>query len=126
MELRFQYGIVKPVVNDKVVEMIEHHHDRYDGTGLHQTVAGEDIPLGARILAIADAFDAMTSDRPYRPAMPVEKAIQEIKRCVDTQFDPVIARAFLKISSSLPVVERNKAAVSMDTASKTLKTRRAR
>jgi len=119
-------GIVKPVVNDKVVEMIEHHHDRYDGTGLHQTVAGEDIPLGARILAIADAFDAMTSDRPYRPAMPVEKAIQEIKRCVDTQFDPVIARAFLKISSSLPVVERNKAAVSMDTASKTLKTRRAR
>lgn len=98
-------GIVKPVVNDRVVKMIEHHHDRYDGTGLHQTIAGEEIPLGARIMAVADAFDAMTSDRPYRPALPVEEALREIKRCVDTQFDPVVARAFLKISDSLPVVK---------------------
>ena len=63
-------GIVKPVVNEKVVAIVEHHHDHYNGTGLHQVVAGEDIPLGARILAVADAFDAMTSDRPYRPGMP--------------------------------------------------------
>ncbi len=117
-------GIVKPVVNDRVVEMVEHHHDHYDGTGLHQTVAGEDIPLGARILAVADAFDAMTSDRPYRPAMTVEEALQEIKRCAGTQFDPVVASAFLKISASPPAVERSKATVSMDTASRTLKTRR--
>jgi len=119
-------GIVKPVVNDRVVEMIEHHHDRYDGTGLHQTVAGEDIPLGARILAVADAFDAMTSDRPYRSAMTVEEALQEIRRCVDTQFDPVVARAFLGIGASRTAVERGKAAVSMDTASKTLRTAKAR
>jgi putative two-component system response regulator len=98
-------GIVKPVVNERVIAMIEHHHDRYDGTGLNQTVAGEDIPLGARILAVADSFDAMTSHRPYRPAMPVEEALGEIKRCIDTQFDPVAARAFLRISSSLPVVK---------------------
>jgi putative two-component system response regulator len=103
-------GIVKPVVNDRVVAMIEHHHDRYDGAGLHQTVAGEDIPLGARIMAVADAFDAMTSYLPYRPAMPVEEALREIKRCVDTQFDPVVARAFLKISSSLPVIKNDQAA----------------
>jgi putative two-component system response regulator len=102
-------GIVKPVVNDRVVAMIEHHHDRYDGAGLHQTVAGEDIPLGARIMAVADAFDAMTSHRPYRPAMPVEEALREIKRCVDTQFDPVVARAFLRISASLPVVKNGRA-----------------
>jgi len=66
-------GIVKPVVNEKVVEMIEHHHDHYDGSGLHQVVDGKDIPLGARILALADAFDAMTSDRPYRSAMSIEE-----------------------------------------------------
>jgi putative two-component system response regulator len=103
-------GIVKPVVNDRVVAMIEHHHDRYDGTGLNQTIAGEDIPLGARIMAVADAFDAMTSDRPYRPTLPVEKALGEIKRCADTQFDPLVARAFIKISNSLPVIKIGQAA----------------
>jgi putative nucleotidyltransferase with HDIG domain len=108
-------GIVRPVVNDRVVEMIEHHHDHYDGTGLHQTVAGEDIPLGARILAVADAFDAMTSDRPYRPAMPVEEARQEIRRCIGTQFDPVVASAFLGVDTSRIAVDKSKAAVVMDT-----------
>jgi putative nucleotidyltransferase with HDIG domain len=97
-------GIVKPVVNDQVVQIVEHHHDRYDGKGLHQVISGEDIPLGARILAIADAYDAMTSDRPYRPAMPVAEARKEIERCSGTQFDPVAAAAFLKtpISHSSP------------------------
>jgi putative two-component system response regulator len=89
-------GIVQPIVNEKVVEIIEHHHDHYDGSGLHQVVAGEKIPLEARILAVADAFDAMTSDRPYRSAMSVEEAINEVQRCTGTQFDPVIVRAFLK------------------------------
>ena len=100
-------GIVKPVVNDRVVEMIEHHHDHYDGSGLNQTIAGDDIPIGARIMAVADAVDAMTSDRPYRPAMPVEEAIAEVKRCADTQFDPAVARAFVKISNSLPVIKND-------------------
>ncbi len=108
-------GIVRPVVNDRVVEMVEHHHDHYNGTGLHQVVAGEDIPLGARILAVADAFDAMTSDRPYRPAMPVEEARQEIRRCIGTQFDPVVASAFLRVDISHIAVDKSKAAVVMDT-----------
>jgi putative two-component system response regulator len=94
-------GIVKPVVNENVVEMIEHHHDHYDGSGLHQVVAGKDIPLGARVLAVADAFDAMTSDRPYRSAMSIEEALDEIRRCAGTQFDPTVASIFLKI----PVAE---------------------
>ena len=88
--------IVRPVVNGKITEVIEHHHDHYDGTGLHQTVTGSDIPLGARVIAVADAFDAMTSDRPYRAAMSVAEAVQEIKRSVDTQFDSVIVAAFLR------------------------------
>jgi putative nucleotidyltransferase with HDIG domain len=100
-------GIVKHVVNEKVVEIVEHHHDYYNGAGLHQVIAGEDIPLGARILTIADSFDAMTSHRPYRPAMTFEAARQEIKRCSGTQFDPVVVNAFLKIDSSCPTSEKD-------------------
>jgi putative two-component system response regulator len=92
--------IVRPIVNGKIIEMIEHHHDRYDGNGLHQVIAGNDIPLEARILAVADAFDAMTSDRPYRPAMSITKAIKEIIRCAGTQFDPDVVTAFLKTKTA--------------------------
>jgi putative nucleotidyltransferase with HDIG domain len=98
-------GIVQPLVNDTIVEAIKHHHDSYDGTGLNQTVTGEDIPLNSRILAVADSFDAMTSDRPYRTAMSAGKAIAEIQRCSDTQFDPSVVRAFLKT----PIVRSFKA-----------------
>ena len=100
-------GIVKPVVNDRVVEIIEHHHDHYNGSGLHQTIAKEQIPLGARILAVADAYDAMTSDRPYRSAMSREEACREIERCIGTQFDPVIAGAFLNVKASERVLAKS-------------------
>jgi putative nucleotidyltransferase with HDIG domain len=104
-------GIVKPVVNEKVVAIVEHHHDYYNGAGLHQVIAGEEIPLGARILTIADAYDAMTSDRPYRPAIPVEKALQEIKRCSGTQFDPFVVGAFLKTNTACLPPEKDKVTV---------------
>ncbi|MFZ2037001.1 MAG: HD domain-containing phosphohydrolase [Dehalococcoidales bacterium] len=89
-------GIVKHVVNENVAAIVEHHHDHYNGEGFHQEVCGEKIPLGARILTIADTFDAMTSDRPYRSSMPVETAMEEIKGCTGTQFDPIVTAAFLK------------------------------
>jgi len=95
-------GIVKPVVNGEVVEIIKHHHDHYDGTGLHQDIAGNDIPLGARILAVADAFDAITSERPYRSAMNKEFACIEIERCKSKQFDPRVVNAFSKIINLEP------------------------
>jgi putative nucleotidyltransferase with HDIG domain len=87
--------IVGPLVNKKTADMIEHHHDHYDGSGLHQVIVGDAIPLGARILAVADAFDAMISDRPYRSAMSMTEIVEEIKRCAGTQFDPVVVAAFL-------------------------------
>jgi len=90
--------LVTPLVNDSIVRIISHHHDHYDGTGLNQLISGEDLPLGARIVALADAFDAMTSDRPYRAAMCREAALKEVKRCSGTQFDPVIASTFLEIT----------------------------
>ena len=88
--------IVQPVVNGRITDVIEHHHDHYDGSGLHQVVSGHDIPLGARVVAVADAFDAMISDRPSRAAMSIAKAVEEIDRSADTQFDPVVVAAFLK------------------------------
>ncbi len=88
--------IVRPVVNGKISGMIEHHHDHYDGSGLHQVIMGDDIPLGARILAVADAFDAMLSDRPYRSAIPITDVVEEIKHCAGTQFDPVVVAALVK------------------------------
>lgn len=91
-------GIVKPVVNERVVEMIAHHHDHFDGGGLHQVTRGEDIPMAARILAVADAFDAMTSDRPYRHALSAERASKEIRQCAGGQFDPIVVNAFFKTS----------------------------
>jgi len=95
--------IVKPMLNGKISEMIEHHHDHYDGSGLHQVIAGNDIPLGARIIAVADAFDAMTSDRPYRSAMSIVEAIDEIKRCAGIQFDLAVVNALLKTAETATI-----------------------
>jgi putative nucleotidyltransferase with HDIG domain len=78
-------------------EIVRHHHERFDGSGYPDGLAGEDIPLGARIFSLADALDAMTSDRPYRRAMSLEDAISEIERCSGKQFDPALVNAFLRI-----------------------------
>jgi putative nucleotidyltransferase with HDIG domain len=85
-----------PIVDDsQIIDSIIHHHERFDGTGYPDKLAGEKIPQGARILAVADAYDAMTSGRPYRKMMSRENACQEIIRNKGTQFDPVIADALL-------------------------------
>jgi putative nucleotidyltransferase with HDIG domain len=78
-----------------------YHHERWDGTGYPTGKAGEEIPLEARVLAVADAFDAMTSDRPYRRALTREEALGEVERCAGTQFDPEIARVFLELFRGL-------------------------
>jgi ribonuclease P protein subunit RPR2 len=80
------------------VEIVRSHHERWDGAGYPRGLCGEEIPLAARIFALADSFDAMTSDRPYREAMPVERALGEIADGVGTQFDPDVAEAFLELA----------------------------
>lgn len=74
-----------------------HHHERWDGTGYPYGLGGHEIPLEARILAVADAYDAMTSDRPYRKACSHDEALAEVERCSGTQFDPLIAETFLRL-----------------------------
>jgi HD-GYP domain-containing protein (c-di-GMP phosphodiesterase class II) len=71
-----------------------HHHERYDGLGYPDGLAGDDIPLDARILAVADAYDAMTSDRSYRPALSHEEAVRRLQQDAGTQFDPVCVATF--------------------------------
>jgi diguanylate cyclase (GGDEF)-like protein len=79
------------------VPAIVHHHERFDGTGYPHGLAGADIPLSSRILSVTDAFDAMTSDRPYRKAMRIEAALKELRDNAGTQFDPVVVDAFVRL-----------------------------
>lgn len=84
---------VSPALNF-VAQLVRSSHEAVDGTGYPDGLSGEDIPLGARIVAVCDAFDAMISERPYRGAMSVEEAVAELKRCAGTQFDAAVVEAF--------------------------------
>ena len=86
---------------EEVVNIILYHHERFDGEGYPARLAGKAIPLASRIIAIAGAFDAMTSTTVYRNALPVADAIAEIRRCSGTQFDPDIIPAFLACLSKI-------------------------
>jgi HD-GYP domain-containing protein (c-di-GMP phosphodiesterase class II) len=79
------------------------HHEWWDGSGYPTGMKGRCIPVEARLLAVADAFDAMTSARPYRHALTHERALQEIERCSGTQFDPQIAEAFCAVWAAQPI-----------------------
>lgn len=86
-------------VLEPVIPIVYHHHEFYNGKGYPTNKAKSDIPLGARIIAVADAFDAMTSDRPYRKGFSKEKALNEIINSSGTQFDPMVVKVFEKIIS---------------------------
>lgn len=77
--------------------LVRHHHERYDGKGYPDGLKGDAIPIESRIIAVADAYDAMASDRAYRKALPKEQIIEEFMKCSGTQFDPEIAKVMLKI-----------------------------
>ena len=78
----------------RVNEIILSHHEHYDGHGYPRGLAGEEIPLASRILALVDAFEAMTLGRPYRDSVPEVEALAEIRRCSGTQFDPRVVEEF--------------------------------
>ncbi|MBR3152336.1 MAG: HD domain-containing protein [Clostridia bacterium] len=80
-----------------IIPIVLHHHERYDGKGYPKMLKGEDIPLMARIAAVADTFDAMTSKRSYRDALPLDVVKEEIQKCSGAQFDPKVAEVFLNI-----------------------------
>ncbi|MCM8766165.1 MAG: HD-GYP domain-containing protein, partial [Candidatus Omnitrophica bacterium] len=84
-----------------ILPFIIYHHERYDGEGYPFGIKGEDIPLGARIVAIADVYQALISDRPYRKAYTKKEAMQIIKKGAGTQFDPQIVKVFLEVLKKL-------------------------
>jgi putative two-component system response regulator len=97
------WRILAPLLGETpaALNIVRSHHERFDGRGVPDRLMGEAIPLEARIVAAADAFDAMTSDRPYRPdGLAVEDAVREIVRCSGSQFDPVIVAALVRATES--------------------------
>ena len=91
-------AIVKPVQSlSKVVALVRHHHERFDGRGYPSALKGEEIPLGARILAVADGYDSMITDRPYRKRLSLEETKAELQRGAGTQYDPAMVKAFLNV-----------------------------
>jgi response regulator RpfG family c-di-GMP phosphodiesterase len=89
--------------------IIRHHHERWDGTGYPDRLSGANIPLGARLFALADTLDAMTSDRCYRSALTLEQARAEVARCSARQFDPALAREFQSVPDEVWINLRNEA-----------------
>lgn len=103
VEMKTHAQLGKAIIGDipflaGAAHLILTHHERYDGSGYPLGLRGEQIPLGARIFALADTLDAMTSDRPYRQALPYQAVVDEVRRCRGTQFDPMIADRFLGTS----------------------------
>ncbi len=94
----FGFDILEPVpIPDGVKLAVRHSHERWDGRGYPDRLAGDRIPLSARIIAVADAFEALTTDRPYRSAQHPQRAAEEISRCAGTQFDPAVVDAFVSV-----------------------------
>ena len=90
-----------PYLNGLSRQIVAGHHERWDGSGYPRGLRGDEIPIAARIFAVVDAFDAMTNDRPYRRALPVERALDEIEHAAGTQFDPQVVRKFLALAAKL-------------------------
>jgi putative nucleotidyltransferase with HDIG domain len=95
-EIGYKMLIRIPFLRD-AAEIVLSHQEFFDGTGYPRGLKGEEIPLGARTFAVADALDAMISDQPYRRALPLSHAREEIRRCSGTQFDPKVVEVFLSI-----------------------------
>ncbi len=85
-----------PAFSGTVAKVVKHHHENWDGTGYPDGLAGKNIPLGARIVAIADSYDAMTSNRPYRKALSREEAIKRLQEGAARQWDPALVEEFIK------------------------------
>ena len=99
--------ILAPIIElQQVAKVVRHHHERYDGTGYPDGLKSLEIPIGSRIMAVADTYDSITSDRPYRTADSHNSAIKEIIKCSGSQFDPEVVGFFLEVAKSLSTIER--------------------
>ena len=99
-------SILRPVAElRQIATIVRHHHERYDGTGYPDGLKSQEIPVGARIMAVADAYDSIVSERPYRKGASHKYAVKEIIRCSGTHFDPEVVEHFLEVSSTIAAEE---------------------
>lgn len=89
----------------KLAKIVKHHHERIDGEGYPDGLKGEEIPLGSRIIALADSFDAMVTERSYKASMSIEEAAEEIRKCTGSQFDQTVVNAFFDILHHGTIIE---------------------
>ena len=92
--------ILEPLKEMSIEGMVRYHHEYFGGKGYPDGLKGEEIPLGARIIAVVDAFDAIINDRPYRKARSVDEAVAELRRCQGTQFDPLVVDVLVELVNS--------------------------
>ncbi len=103
--------IIKPLYDDDVVLGVRHHHERYDGRGYPDGLAGGDIPLVARAMCVADSYDAMSADRPYHRGLTYTNCLEELERCAGAQFDPAMVDAFRAVLAQM--AERRRRALAL-------------
>ncbi|SJZ40483.1 HD-GYP domain-containing protein [Selenihalanaerobacter shriftii] len=99
--------LTKVSILENISSLVLYHHERFDGLGYPEGLKGKDIPLASRIITVADAFDAMTSDRPYRQALDYEYAFEEINNHISEQFCPTVVQAFNQIKNDICVMLEN-------------------
>jgi|SRR5579863_7339522 HD-GYP domain-containing protein (c-di-GMP phosphodiesterase class II) len=95
----FGWSVIRKLPGLEIASLyVLHHHENFDGTGYPAKLSGADIPIGARIVSVIDAFDAMVSSRPYREGLPVDEAIRRLRESSGTQFDPAVVQSFVQIA----------------------------
>jgi len=114
----FSADIIRPLFPAALVEGVRHHHEHYDGHGYPDGLAGDDIPLLARAMAVVDAYDAMSCRRPYKAALTYPECLAELQRCRGTQFEPVMVDAFLEVLEELSRARARAAEVAVQAASR--------
>ncbi|MEQ1824161.1 MAG: HD domain-containing phosphohydrolase [Fimbriimonadaceae bacterium] len=111
LALRLHVGLAQRVLGEELsplqLDWIAAHHERWDGKGYPAQLRGEEIPLGSRIISVAEAFDSMTAPSAYRTPLSEESALEEIRRCAGIQFDPAVTAAFFEVQPLIQPVFRN-------------------
>jgi diguanylate cyclase (GGDEF)-like protein/excisionase family DNA binding protein len=114
----FSADIIRPLFRDELVLGVRHHHERYDGGGYPDGLAGEQIPRLARAMAVVDAYDAMSCRRPYKAALSYDACLAELERCRGSQFDPAMADAFLRVLGLIEQRRRRADAIAAQAAAR--------
>ena len=114
----FSADVIRPLFDEPLVAGVRHHHERWDGSGYPDGLAGEDIPLVARAMCVADSYDAMSFRRPYRQGLSYGECLAEFERCAGSQFDPAVVEAFVRVLQRMEEARGSAAAAAAEAAAR--------